>query len=261
MNTDLIPWNTVQSIVERYRSAAEKVEQAKNLCLEATELARPMRTYWTPEIHDGYHERADNVIPRLKAATWAHIIEKLGVRKMMSIKRQQELDAELNNNMAKNLPEIDVETIRGVVMGYASQTGDLLQESIAEVFDFLRPSRQWTAKHKTTEKSRNAIQPKIIMEGMVDEYGLGHYQRKRINALDNLFHLLDGQGCVKYPDDLETKIAEALRRKTDNLTTDYFGCKWYRKSGTLHLTFRRLDLLKEFNSRAGNGYQVGCGEI
>ena len=166
MTTELIPWSTVQSIVERYRSAREKIESAQDLCREAQELARPMSEHWTPAITDGYHGNSSDVLPKLKAATWKHVVDKLGVRTMMSIKKQEELDEEIHQKHAKNLPEIDVETIRGVVMGYAGQTRELLDDSIKEVFDFLRPSRQWAAKHKTTEKSRNGIQEKIILTGI-----------------------------------------------------------------------------------------------
>ena len=45
---------------------------------------------------------------------------------------------------------------------------------------------------------------------------------KKLNAIDKLFHLMDGKGVPKYPDTLVTQIEEACRAK-----------KWDDRNGIL----------------------------
>ncbi len=55
---------------------------------------------------------------------------------------------------------------------------------------------------------------------------------------------------VKWPGDVVTKINEAVRDKKWEAETEYFKLKWY-KVGTLHIEFKRMDLVAKMNALAG----------
>ncbi len=126
----------------------------------------------------------------------------------------------------------------------------MFEEAIKEVFDFLRPGK-WCS-HKTN--NRFEVGKKVIIDWGIDtSYGMLRpvYQKEQsYRALDNIFHLLDGKGVSKYPGDFVTALSAACRKKEWECETEYFKCKWYKR-GTLHIEFKRLDLLKELNRRAG----------
>lgn len=71
--------------------------------------------------------------------------------------------------------------------------------------------------------------------------------------MDKVFHMLDGRGFPEYPNDLVTKAKEASRSKDSEFETDYFECRAYFKTGTLHIKFKRPALVARFN-------MIGAGE-
>ena len=136
-------------------------------------------------------------------------------------------------------------------------SGTLLNETVKEVFDWLRP---WRDEYKTNKRFQ--IGKKAIKDWMVENHGYGfgirHRSEKEITALDNAFHLLDGKGVRRYPEDLVTGIKTSMKEKKQYYEDDMFKCKWYLK-GTLHIEFKRLDLLKKFN-QIGSGGACDIGD-
>jgi len=61
---------------------------------------------------------------------------------------------------------------------------------------------------------------------------------------------MDGKGPIKYPGDMTTQIQATIQDKKDTCETEYFKCKWYMK-GTLHLEFKRMDLVEKLNKMVG----------
>jgi len=85
----------------------------------------------------------------------------------------------------------------------------------------------------------------------VDAWGVSLHKRQYLQALDNVFHLLDGKGVAKYPFNLPTLLGDKIRNTRDTtLETPYFSCKWF-KNGNLHLKLKRLDLVQQINQKAG----------
>jgi hypothetical protein len=61
---------------------------------------------------------------------------------------------------------------------------------------------------------------------------------------------LDGRGVAKYPEDAVTKINEAIGDKQWECETEYFAIRRYKK-GSMHIRFKRLDLVRRLNKLAG----------
>ena len=68
--------------------------------------------------------------------------------------------------------------------------------------------------------------------------------------MDNAFHLIDGAGISKYPENAITAIENAAKNQ-DFAETEYFRFQWY-KNGNLHIKFKRMDLVNKINQIAGD---------
>ena len=77
-----------------------------------------------------------------------------------------------------------------------------------------------------------------------------HNRAQHMTALENVFRALDGAGTSTphYQSDIETAIGKA--GVDSRWSTKYFEGRCF-KNHNLHLRFLRLDLLAEFNRRAG----------
>lgn len=172
-----------------------------------------------------------------------------------SIKQRDEIHSQMEDE--KNLPDFTLDNIQSWFESYALNVDKLFEDSIKEIFDWLRPWKRET--YKTNNKE--IIGEKVIKDWMFenvweDKMSLVYRNDKYLQALDNVFHLMDGKGVAKYPGNLVTAIKEACSQNNRSCETEYFICKWYKK-GTLHIEFKRMDLLEKVNSKAG-GMNLGA---
>ena len=80
-----------------------------------------------------------------------------------------------------------------------------------------------------------------------------YHDDQALRGIDNVFHLLDGEGSPKYPHDLVTLIRGTMQQEKQSCETGYFVCKWY-KLGTMCIRFKRLDLLKKLDEIGGKAH-------
>jgi hypothetical protein len=252
---ELISRTSAIALVAEYQSAVREVEQAFALLQKAKQRMTL--------VFGGYHGfiLAGNVndynledelvrskeLMRKKA--WSGVFAKINIREILSVTKAEELDRQLRGE----LPELTEENLWASLKQLDDNMGSLLEDSAREVFDFLRPHQERYETNSTTQ-----VGEKVIIESAMDKpwkkekvTSLDSYHEKYIRALDNVFHLLDGQGISKYPDDLCTVIKDALRGRMQSCDTPYFSCKWFRNTN-LHITFKRLDLVQELNKLAGS---------
>jgi hypothetical protein len=131
------------------------------------------------------------------------------------------------------------------------------QEAVVEVFDRLRPVRGYDHGYKTNKLYE--VGERVIKEYAVTQaWGRGKFRlaygrtgiEQLVRCLDNVMHLLDGKGPVHSHNG---PLVDALNSHENfgHVETEYFEAKCFKK-GTLHLRFKRLDLLRELNLR-GSG--------
>jgi hypothetical protein len=195
---------------------------------------------------------------QFKRAAWSKIVEKLGIMKYMSHKRAEKLRSQLSGDHRKYfydgaqesepLPEIDETTIAEVLMGMAHSAGEFLEEAIREEYDFWKPGR---SEYKSNDPF--TLSNKVISTYMVEcpYYGgwRAVYSRaQHLTSIDNIFHALDGKGFSK---EYKSTLISAIETSKDGRgETEYFRFKCY-KNHNIHLEFKRLDLLQEFNMISG----------
>lgn len=194
-----------------------------------------------------FADPSDQIVD-LRRQIWRALVERLEVRRMMSVARAKKLDEWL----AKVDEEITVDNVMGLFEVTARDLPDMLTEAVEEVYNWLRP---WNSRHETN--TQYEVGERVVLTGALDTWwislkGAPHVSSYRIDyvrALENVFSALDGKGQISktYYGELGDAIAAATSGKGQ---TTYFEFKWF-KNGNLHLKMRRMDLVDKFNKIAG----------
>lgn len=250
-NTDITKYMPLVAVIESHVAAIEQVKKAFAHLEQAKSHLK--------NIHNEKYSHRENVLDyrgnnsekeccdRIKINTWQLIVEKSQIRYLLTAKKTNELEKMLGT--ADALPDVTVENIQQFISNISGDMPNLFKEACCEVFDILRPRR---SEYKTNTEFE--IGEKVILNCMVDfsfRYCHINYGREKyLLSIDNVFHLLDGKGGTKYPGDLTTAINAAMRDNKWDAETEYFKVKWYQK-GSMHIQFKRLDLVKELNRHAG----------
>lgn len=273
LNSEVIEYRTATDMARTFRITTDRMRE---LIVEfgqlGDELKRAFRESYVMDVEltlDGQKysptaESAEAIVQELKRRAWAALIHKLEIEKLMSSKRRDELNRMLHSRgTGPELPEISEETITSVLQGYVHSASEFLQEAIAEEFEFWHPAHAYRHDRKYKRNKSDRVAAKIIRGWMV-ERGFGSCWRPQyrneshIQALDQIFHLLDGKGVVK---EYRGPLASAIMACGPNGLgeTEYFRFRCC-KNGNLHIEFTRLELLAEFNRLAGHASLLGEGK-
>jgi len=203
-------------------------------------------------------EAADRISDYMKRRAWSALVEKLGIRKIMSSTRQAELDEALHPDRRRlgygeqppDLPEIDEDTIYDVLSGMVQSADEFLQEAITEEYDWWKPRKSYANYKRNSEfrLNRRVIRPWMV-EREWNRWRPRYHNESHVTALDRIFHALDGCGI---PPGHYGPLGEAIRScgPEGRGETVYFVFRCC-KNGNLHLEFKRQDLLDRFNEIAG----------
>lgn len=219
-------------------------------------------------------DRAEDIPREMKRAAWFVLIQKMGIRNVMGIADCKELDEALNPNGRRHyrngedpidkLPEISADAIRDVASGYAASAGEFLDKSIHEVYKFLKPWNSDT--RKTNRKNRWRLSRKVIIPYGVEErysesgnFRVSYNSQAQIQGIDTAMHLLDGKWIPKGNCGPLVDTIAGCNTPGERLETEYFLIRCF-KNRTLHLTFKRMDLVDEINLRCGNNWQLPGSE-
>lgn len=253
---ELLKRLTIADIVTNWGIIKDKIEQGCRALREADELLTitfghdtfTRRLSMTPLRLDSPEE----IIASVRHEAWRAMVERMEVRRVLSVKRAREIDQALKDGHmidGSPLPEITAERILEMVQSFSMNLNDFLAQAVKEVFDFLRPGGWYV----TNVMGKCEIADRVILQYMIDRrYGGGFRVRfsreAEVRALDNVFHLLDGAGTTKsHYGELFDAISQS---PTGAGETTYFEFKCY-KNGNLHLKFKRPDLVKKLNAIAG----------
>lgn len=257
-NIDIIPRGSVVDLVQQYEDISAMVEEAWSKLKQADGRLKQAiggsNTYagdlgtWKLD-----HELS-SLQPTLKRKFWDHVITRSGIRNIMHHRVRAELDNQMRED--RTMPEFSVEVVQATLYGWAQNSEDVFVQMVQETFKAFLPG--WRKRYKTNKVHR--IDKKVIMEGAMDWFGsyVGQYSDQKLRDLDRVFHQLDGKSPPEYPHDVVSVINAEARMKNEDAETEYFEVRWF-KNKNIHLVFKRLDLLAEFN-RIGAGDSNAIGE-
>ncbi len=253
--TDIMKHMPARVMIENYQTAREEVQEAFRLLdMAKKRLRSSFGTYYDQVFPPNFREY--NLEREAKASleiilrnAWKGVFEITEMKNLISSKRKQKLDEQLERG---ELPELNIQTLSDMIADLGCNVDRYFKEAVQEVFEWLRPPGSRYKANSEYEIGKKVI----ICDAMDTDFSVsfGYHSEQRFNSLDNVFHLLDGTGVSKYPDDAVTKIKEATREEKWECETDYFHFKWF-KNGNMHIYFKRIDLVRELN-RIGGGNRV-----
>lgn len=183
---------------------------------------------------------------KLKKDAWAIIVERMELRRLLSIKRRTELDSQIEKG---ELPDLTDENVLALFETSAAKVNTYLEEAVHEVFDYLRPPQSRFKTNTEFELGKRVILTWQVEKGWSrGKFRVNYHREKYITALDNVFHMIDGKGPIKsYHGPLYNAITDSPNG-TGN--TDYFKFRCCI-NGNLHLEFLKPDLVAKLNAVAG----------
>lgn len=200
-------------------------------------------------------------IKAMDSTIWQRLLLESGIRSFMSSVDRDKWDRMI---WKKEVPELTLDNVRATFGELYAKRGEMFIDGIEAVYRSL----SWC--HKTNEPF--AFGPKVIIGGLWTDKGQ-YLSSHKCNVLDDLlraFHLLDGKPEPDARNGMNGRIAEVncppdyycheqQRRvlkwePSDHLEDTYFSLKWYKKSGTAHLKFKRQDLVDRMNLVLGSRF-------
>jgi hypothetical protein len=248
-DTELMGRITIPTIVENYSNAIRELREGIKNLKKAQDY---MRLAINPKGRAGYQEEAfdidlKNRIKHYRKHTWYYIVDSMNIKDIMTPKRYKELCEQIEKD---KVPDITVKNINDFIDGTKMNLKEMLDEHVAEVFDYLMPHR-WQ-NHKTNKK--HMIGKKVIKEHAITtafSVDVNYHYRSNLKCMENVFHILDKKLPPEYPNDICSVISQTADKGEWETETEYFHLKWYKK-GTLHIEFKRDDLRQMLNQMASD---------
>ncbi len=257
-HTDLALTKTVYDICDQYNKAGEIIKKIYELEAEALALLKDafgeqgyMQAIGTDRYGAG--PGYQNVMKYNQKQAWKYIIEKTGIRRLMSIKQADEMHRKLEKG--EDMPELTPDNVLSILASMTENAPKFLEEAIQEVYEYLRPSGG-RSTYKTNQKSARAgLSEKVILPWAVEAkwsgggYHVNYHRSVNLMAVDRVFHALDGQ--LFEGKGYAGPLVDAINSTegTGSGETEYFRFTCY-KNQNLHLEFKRPDLVARFNQIA-----------
>lgn len=151
--TGLKKRETITELVEAYNETCRLVKEAYTSFSMAVECFKRVGRYFPNiEIKSTYRALDDRDISEatqeITSKAWEGIIDKTQMREAMTEKRWKEIENQIET---KKMPEFTVDNVLAILTSLYGRTGELLNESIIEVFETLRPRH---SRHKPTRKKK-----------------------------------------------------------------------------------------------------------
>jgi len=252
---ELIGRQTIAHMVAAYKTGRTQLVEAYSSIREAKGILKSSfggKGLWKLDLDIPDNE--DKALKCLLISAWEYVINQTGVRQVMTQERTDEVKQQLEDG---DLPPFTGENVMAMIDHLRGDLNIMMEESVKEVFEWLRPHPHGKQGYKTNTEFE--VGKKAIMSRVFDMWGSPsskYYhisvdeQNAMLNGLDNVFHLLDEKRIPEYPNDLKTKVKEAHKTDDWSCETEYFKCKWYKK-GSFHIEFKRMDLVAKLNQIAG----------
>ena len=275
IGNDLATRKTVSQMVDAFNLSMEEIAQGYKLLESAQKRLEGVfgNSYNDFSTIDHYfrgsHEETVKYIrEKAKCSAWKQIINLLGLRKLFSVKRAEEIDRSLEFNqtvynarmydksLKSNVPDINQEAVINFIVSVAENSDDMAREAITEVFNGLKRYAYGMEVKKLKTNEKNAkfdIGKKLILAYMLQlewsgKLSVVYENQKFLVALERVFRMLDGK---PIPDGYICQLVDGINSNNTG-KTEYFKYKAH-KNRRLHIEFIRLDLLEKLN-------QIGAGQ-
>jgi hypothetical protein len=192
-----------------------------------------------------------DTLAELRRDVWGRLLERMQVRKMMSVQAWKDLQDRLKHD---NPPEITTENVESLVAQFQEEAPAMLKQAVLEVFEWLRPPG---SKYK--RNSEFEIGERVVIRWMIEDPAFCSHWRVNYNyeqeliALENVFRMLDGKlrrDGDGYYSDVSTAVKAIPIGQPCAGVTEYIEFRGFRNRN-LHMRFLRMDLVAKLNAIAG----------
>lgn len=239
----MIP-KTLEDYLAARDSAVAKYQQLQKLHDMMERELNSIGNYLMPNVLDRYMDLA-RFTRELDQRFWRKAFDATGFMKLMD----REARAEFDRSLDKEPPAFTLENVRGIFLSKAQEAEMMFARGLVNVF------KQLSKDYRTNSKEPFRVGPKAILEYMTTpnwSKGLRvNYGREDIvGDIDRVIKVLDDQEY--FPRQLESAINDAWG-KGEIYEDDYYRIKGFKK-GTMHIEFKRLDLLNKANDIIAQWY-------
>ena len=252
--TDIAKRETLAAMIGTYQQATKSIEEAYAMLetaeksLRAVFLDAPGYRFSTNgrNCTEVGKKASDEINAKLKKDAWAVIVERMELRRLLSIRRRTELDSQIEKG---ELPELTDENVMALLETSAANVNTYMEEAVKEVFDYLRPPQSRFKTNTEFELGKRVILTWQVEKGWSrGKFRVNYHRDKHLTALDNVFHMIDGKGPIKS---YHGPLYDAITDSPDGTgKTDYFKFRCCI-NGNLHLEFLKPDLVARLNAVAG----------
>jgi hypothetical protein len=251
--TDLLKVGTLEEFCREYKKSEAEVMQAFELFKSARErMTRHVQHFqmWRREIFSSqdFDVKKTDSLTTMRRAVWEELIKRCGVLETMTQKRRDQLQHDMAD--PANVPDITPESITAFMRGAVGELPQLIEEAIEEAMHHMCPrSGAYVTNGDGFMLGEKAVVDGIcVWVGHLNGLTLNTYYEGVAASIENAFSLVDGKGPARYPSSLLTAIRQACKSGVWEFETAYFYVKLFKK-GTMHLKFKRMDLVAELNKR------------
>lgn len=252
--TDIAKRETLATMIGTYQQATSMVEKAYAI-LETAEKSLRAVFLDAPGYRFSVNERnitevgmkaSKAINASIKKDAWAVIVERMELRRVLSIQRRTELDSQIEKG---ELPDLTDENVLALFETSAANVNVYLEEAVQEVFDYLRPRSSHLKTNTEYELGKRVILTWLVEKGWSrGMFRVNYHREKYITALDNVFHMIEGKGPIKS---YHGPLYDAITDSPDGTgKTDYFKFRCCL-NGNLHLEFLKPALVAKLNAVAG----------
>lgn len=183
----------------------------------------------------------ESFIAMIDSGAWGTLISASGIRSFMSAKARKDWDEAIYERRTAPFTKDYIESTIKDLMG---NRVSMMEEGVIDVF------RQLSEGFRTNQPQM--FGKKIIVSWLWTNYSRGwaSVNNRVADELDDLMRVLsimDGKPAPDHRYGIYTHITEANRQKQTTFENEYLCLKWFKKAGTGHVTFKRLDLVEKLN--------------
>lgn len=192
----------------------------------------------------------DQIRRNIDRSIWRYLMNQSG---NLSFMNKTAVD-EWNHQLEKGeVPELNLENVFATFRGIHNRREEMFEKGILYIARKMSPSHKTNRMHKLGKK---LILGYVVSYCRIYQGFSLHYDRRGfLDDLDRVAHIIDRKPERDHRQSVSSEIYAAMakdKRRT-HYEDDYWVMKWH-KSGTLHVTFKRLDILDAMNQIIGKHY-------
>lgn len=239
---------TLTDLLEAKQTAERLMVNARKLNADAEQVLSQVGAYLFP-LESKFKDSHDRAMRDLNRRLWRQAFDLTGFRQLMDTEAVNSFNRELDSSP----PDFTENNIRSTFLSVSQEADALFRRGLVNVF------RGLSLGYRTNASEPFRVGDKVICDYMVTNFhsprlmvNYSESASNRLDDIDRVFKTLDDQKFT--PRALEVAINAAWADGDDNtFEDDYFRIKGFKK-GSMHIWFKRPDLLEKANELIAQHY-------